>query len=137
MKRNFRLVSSIELQVEGRTFDLHNDYDITSWLMSSEQGSAEIGFSPWSGAGGGARPSLRMNFSGLSALEAGSDPDTVVGSDLVEMGFKNPADRDIDWLLTEDEAEEEDHFFLRLSNDSYLRIAAAEVEVVITQGKPN
>ncbi|MDX3774721.1 hypothetical protein QE250_11395, partial [Chromatiaceae bacterium AAb-1] len=44
--------------------------------------------------------------------------------DLEEMGYKNPGDKDVDWLISENKSTEADHLLFRFSNDEFVRIHA-------------
>ena len=69
---------------------------------------------------------VSLAFSGVDYFEIGNEMIRQMDNQIEVIGFKNPDDRDIDWLLDQDQSKEEDHIVFVFSNDGHLRIHSDE-----------
>ena len=119
MLKDFYVGQSNELVKAGRVYDIHNRYD---WVeLVAEKRRVTLRFEPVSEAPP-ETPPVVLTFEDVDALERSSGiPDR--GSLLVlEMGYKNPADQDDTWLMSEAQAGPDAHLFFRFEGDEYLRV---------------
>lgn len=49
--------------------------------------------------------------------------------DISELGYKESGNFDHDWLMSEGQKSETDHFFIRLAGDEFIRIHGGVVEL--------
>ena len=129
MKKDFKIGQSNELDHAGRVFDIHNQYDFSGVEVCPGRFIRLI-FDPNREYGAG-EPALAIVFEKVRFLEFSAGFGTRDVSCVEEMGYKNPTDRDDEWLLDEKQASPNDHFFLRLSEVDYIRVGAdaAHIEV--------
>lgn len=120
MHRNFSVGQANELVLDGRIFDLHNWYDFTSLVIFSEK-RVQLWFTP--------SPEHRDNgdvlvidVQGVGALEITQDVLLGNARDLDEIGYKNPEDGDLDWLIGEHQATSADHLVFRFGPSDYVRV---------------
>ncbi|MCB1034695.1 MAG: hypothetical protein KDD47_12760 [Acidobacteria bacterium] len=125
MRKNFKVGQGDELICGGKVFDLHNKYDV-SLLAVEADGDLQLRFVPNSVHGLGGK-ALALAFTGVDYLEMclgfGGEPASL---DLEEVGYKEPSDRDVSWLQTEDQSDSLDHLFLRFQGEHFLRIHSEE-----------
>jgi hypothetical protein len=123
MNRNFIVGQGNELVLEGRIFDLHNCYDFSGIAIASTS-CAQLWFKPNPEHSSNISP-LVLEVHGLSVLELSSG--VVLGTvrDLDEVGYKNPGDGDLDWLMSERTATGEDHLVFRFGPSDHIRIHGA------------
>lgn len=135
MVKDFQLVSSVEIVQDDVLIDLHNCYGFSGLHLNLNE--AMIGFLPDPIWGKGQRAVL-ISFSEVRYLEVNIDFSKFShvnpqGLDLNEMGYKSPTDSDDNWLLSEDQANADDHLFFRLEADQYVRIYATRVNLLRAQ----
>ncbi|HEX8781495.1 MAG TPA: hypothetical protein VF728_10050 [Nocardioides sp.] len=120
MARTFKVGQSNELVSSGKIYDLHGHYDFNGLAVLSG-GRARLWFVPNDEHGVG-RSSVVIEVEGVDYLELTSGVATGKVRDVDEMGYKNPGDRDLDWLLEERASTDGDHFVLRFGPNDFLRI---------------
>lgn len=126
MEKNFKVGQSNELIQGEDLFDLHNCYDFTEIHLEGRK--ASLGFEPNPDHGNNLPP-LIIKFSGLSYFSASLDFCRFVQSDLDEIGYKSANDFDDKWLLSEDQAEKNDHIFFRFIGGQFIRMLASKAEL--------
>ncbi len=131
MRKNFKIDQGNALIQGEKIFDLHNCYNFSRFSVEAKK--AYFSFEPNQTWGKGLPPVLII-FEGLLYLELNLDfcSDTQFNSDefeIDEMGYKSPNDFDYDWLLTERQADKEDHIFFRFFGDHSVRIFASQAKL--------
>jgi len=121
MKKDFEIGQSNEIIKSGKIHDLHNLYDYVGIILRGDNCQLQILFTPNSGYGEGRSP-ISLCFGGIDYLEFSPNFGSKVISGLDEMGYKKPDDFDDEWLLSQEQATNDDHLFLRLDNNSFIRI---------------
>jgi hypothetical protein len=133
MRKNFEIGLSIELVQGGRVYDLHNCYYFSGIVIGSEQ-SVEIAFDP-DRVHGIESPPLIIRFDAVDYLELSPGFGVRDTRDLDEVGYKNPDDRDDEWLQSEFQSDRGDHLFFRVGSDDFIRIHSQRA-CLFTQPKP-
>jgi hypothetical protein len=123
MDRNFSVGQGNELLLEGQVFDLHNCYDFLGIAIASTR-CAQLWFKP--------NPEHTQNVDllvlevrELSVLEVSKGILLGTVRDLDEVGYKNPGDKDLDWLVGERLATGRDHLIFRFGSSDHVRIHGA------------
>ncbi|RFP64384.1 hypothetical protein D0N36_14440 [Hymenobacter lapidiphilus] len=123
MELAYTIEQSIELHTDGRWVDLHNDYDLVSALCEGSR--AYLHFvkrtADWVKA---TDPDhLALVFEQIDYFERSQG--TLLPTGIEEIGFKEPEDPDLDWLMGQLEVPEA-HILFRLYGDEYIRIGAVK-----------
>lgn len=132
MKKNFEIGQSNEVIKSGEIHDLHNLYDYVGIILRGNNRQLQILFTPNSGHCEGKLP-ISLCFEGIDYLEFSPNFGSKVISSLDEMGYKNSDDFDDEWLLSQEQATNDDHLFLRLDNDSFIRIHSEFATLIETK----
>lgn len=131
MDRSFTLRDSVVLQFQELDLDVHNTYV----LDAIEEGRSDCDVlltlkkDPGVWVPSNYPVSFAVCFRGVSYLEHSYPILGEVPAEIDEVGFKNPDDKDYDWLLTEEQSDANDHLVFRFVNDEILRIFADIVEL--------
>jgi hypothetical protein len=120
MARAFKVGQSNELVSAGKVYDVHNQYDFDGFAVLSG-GRAYLWFVPNSEHGAG-MPPVVIKIEGVDFVEVSSGVAMGKVRDVAEMGFKNPGDRDLEWLLGERASTDKDHFVISFGPSDFLRI---------------
>jgi hypothetical protein len=127
MLANFIFDGSVGIKFHEKHYDLHSFFSIDGIIISPAEGKLSINLITLGafrnnvhGVG-----SLRISFSGISYIEFSQGFCQICSDTIEEIGFKNPTDRDDNWLKTFCQSEEQDHLFIRFSNLEFMRIACA------------
>jgi hypothetical protein len=130
MEKNFEIGQSNEVLAGGKVYDLHNLYDLSEVRIGRSR-DVWISFEANAEHGQG-QPRLVLTFAGVDYLEFSPRFGARPVRNVDEMGYKNPDDRQDEWLLTEQQATRADHLFLRLGGGDFIRVhsqrACLEVE---------
>ena len=123
MKMNFSLSDAVAIQAGSEYYDLHNCFDLVGLTVSFTERKVEVqfGFSNRSGCEKIATD-LIISFFDVDYVDFSSGILRNMIRDISELGYKKPDDFDHDWLMSEDQKSETDHFFIRLSGDEYIRV---------------
>lgn len=127
MERNFCVGQANELVLNGRVFDLHNCYDFLGIAVASTR-AAQLWFTP-SPAHTARTEHLVLEVEGLSVLEMTGGVTAGRVRDLDEVGYKNPGDADLEWLVGECGAEREDHLVFRFGPSDHVRVYGERAEL--------
>lgn len=130
MKKNFRVGQSNELICGSDLFEIPNYYILSHLIVTADRG-LEILFVPDSAYKLG-RSTVRLTFEGVLFLEISDGFGTRNCMDVSEFGYKSEGDFDLDWLVGEARSTTDDHFFVRLGGDDFVRVLA-EKAVLTTQ----
>jgi len=65
---------------------------------------------------------LVLDVNGVDRLELSDGVALGAVCDLEEIGFKNPDDNDLDWLVSESHATGEDHLVFSFGSKEYVRV---------------
>ena len=121
MKKDFTIGQSNELLKDGKVYDLHNLYDVSDISLINNKETLEITFRPNTIHGMDYR-TIKLKFIGVEYLEFSLNCKGGFVSDLEEIGYKQPKDRDMAWLQTEEQSTSEDHMFFRLEGGNFIRV---------------
>lgn len=120
MARNFAVGQSNEFLSAGRLYDVHNQYDFLGVAIASS-GHATLWFAPNEEWGQGMPPfAIEVEAVDYFAVSDGVGRGRV--RDVDELGYKRPNDHDLDWLMDEGAATDEDHLVISFGPKDYLRI---------------
>ncbi|MFT4926262.1 MAG: hypothetical protein ACI8WB_002360 [Phenylobacterium sp.] len=124
MKKNYMIDQAIAVHCETLYFDLHNEYDFKQFNFKVDSKTLSLLFEPNIYASNDNKKlgGITMIFSSVDYLEVSHDFVNHVTHSLIEMGYKTPNDKDLDWLITEKNFEADHHVVLRFSNDEYIRL---------------
>lgn len=126
MIRNFKLSDSVTLSLTDTSFDLHNFFDLQSLSYDYQHRTLTLVFIGIDRLlGYPAKASLE--FRGIQKLSSSCGIMNLKEQTLDEMGFKNPDDNDLDWLIEEQMASVADDFVMRFIHDEYLRIHCNQI----------
>lgn len=122
MQKSFVLGQSNEVIKEGKLYDLHNFYLLESLSFQAREGRLKIAFAPLSDMDGPVPP-VSLVFKSVDHLEMSCTFGQTQGAmGLEEMGYKSPGDVDDEWLLREEQSGPNDHLFLRLEKNAFIRV---------------
>lgn len=105
---------------------------LTSWrpgtssiatVSVSTDRSLLIAFEPNAEHGADCQP-LALEFSEVDFLEVSDEIGAKGIRDIDELGYKEPTDRDDEWLMSEEQASSRDHLFIRLIGGHFIRVHA-------------
>ena len=100
--------------------DLYNCFGLHSFYFNRLKSEFSIIFFPlpeWTKR----TKFVQIDFSDLDYFQISDlTYDDLTG--IEEIGYKTPGDEDYDWLLSEEQAQEFDHIFIRLINFGFIRI---------------
>lgn len=126
------VADSIAIQLNGTYYDVHNDYNFIGLMKNDTTKTAVLFFekkmASW--VNSEAPKYLLLFFYGLNFFEL-SIIDVVLPAKLEEIGFKDPTDFDIDWLISNQNEQDNLHIIFRLEGDGFIRIGGEKSECVI------
>jgi hypothetical protein len=129
MNKSFKIGQSNELVKASKIYDLHNLYDFICLVLKTGERRLQLLFEPNQRYGKNQSP-ISINFEEIDYLEFSPNFGARVVQGLDEMGYKNPEDRDDEWLMEEGQATPNDHLFLRMDNGEYIRIHCRNADLV-------
>lgn len=121
MNKSFEIGQSNEVIKADKIYDLHNQYDFIGVVLETKNRRLQILFEPNPEYGKGQLP-IKLNFEEIDYLEFSPNFGTRYISGLDEMGYKNPDDRDDEWLLNEQQATCNNHLFFRMDGGAFIRV---------------
>ena len=121
MKKDFEVGQSNEIIKAGKIYDLHNLYDFVGIVLKTKDRRLQLLFEPNPEYGKDESP-ISLIFEEIDYLEFSPNFGTQVISGLDEMGYKNPKDRDDEWLMDEQQATSNDHLFFRMDGGDFIRV---------------
>jgi hypothetical protein len=122
MEMDFALDQGNAVIRNGLLYDLHNFYDFAGAAIDGKK-LVTMSFVPNRVHGSGAVP-LTIEFSEIDVFELSPGFAVEDVTDIDEMGFKNPNDQDLDWLLDQRQATPTDHLVFRFAGGHFLRVHA-------------
>jgi hypothetical protein len=123
--RNYSIVNSSAVRSEGKVYDLHNFYDFSSLQIDLANKKLMLIFSVANGFVVETNQEVVvLTFGELYYLEFSVDFFVALPCDLAEIGFKKASDFDHDWLNVEPVSNGGDHFFLRFTDDHFIRVGS-------------
>ncbi len=129
MEKDFNVGESNELVCLGETYDVHNLYDFVGVNIGRNR-VLSVSFTPNPEYGKG-MPPLMLKFTAVDYLEFSEGLGTKTIFGIEEFGYKAPGDREDEWLETEKHAKAEDHLFMRLVGDEFIRVHAERATLVV------
>jgi len=128
VERNFRIEQNISLLADDRRYDLHNSFSFEGVKITPHQVLLSFNPDPTWGVG---QPPVILSFSGVKHLSLsdgfGTLPDL---SDLDEVGYKDPADNDLDYIEYEEPSSPACHLMFRFGSDQVIRIWSQSVKLI-------
>lgn len=131
METNFVLNNdSISIQAGDQYFDLHNCFDLSGLAIDFAGRQVTLSFnsnqiSPKDKTGA----TLRLVFSEVDFLSLSSGVAMKMVRDIAELGYKPKNDLDHNWLVSEKNRGLDDHLFIRLAGDEFIRIHGTTAEL--------
>jgi hypothetical protein len=133
MKKTFSIPSSIEIAYEGCNHDLHNCYSFSQLEFYCKGKSLRIHFDADAAYVKNTSPkSIIIQFDMVDYFQISPDFVNQITPDFEELGYKNPDDMDIDWLLQEEESSPDDHLMFAFSGGAYLRVHSQYADITLT-----
>lgn len=129
MKKNFEIGQSNEIIKADEIFDLHNLYDFVGIFLKGDSRQLRILFEP-NLEHATDEPPLSFNFEAIDYLEFSPNFGAKIISGLDELGYKNPKDRNIEWLIDEKHSTPEDHLFFRMDGGDFIRVHCQNINLV-------
>ena len=129
MKKEFLLGQSNEVIKAGKIYDLHNLYDFVGIVLKGRNRQLRILFEPRPDFGENGAP-VSLVFDEIDYLELSLNFSSRVIQNLDEMGYKNPDDQDDEWLLDEQQSTPNDHLFIRLEGNDFIRVHCQHADIV-------
>jgi hypothetical protein len=129
MLKDFVIADAVGIRTKDSYFDLHNGFDLVQIRLSPRSNSVELEFGEATTRATGTENAVILRFLDVDWMEL--SPRAVSAKDVLELGYKEPSDRNHDWLLREDQATSEAHFFLRLAGDEFVRVHARRANAII------
>ena len=138
MRREFKIDNQIAIVGDDYYYDLHNCYDLKGLELDWSKKQVAINFIKVSGEWVKHEDPSRIEilFNGVKYFEVSRDFFLKNSYSLEEIGFKNSEDKDDSWLLSEEQAAADDHLFIRLENDEYIRILSETIEINKVESAP-
>lgn len=138
MDKNFVIDNSVGIEVEGLLYDLHNFYDFKELKVEVIVNAVSLLFSvgaEFEKEQKNKGVAISIKFLDVDYFELSPDFTSRLTQDLEEIGYKNPGDKDIDWLVGEKKSTEADHLLFRFANDEFLRIHAKKAYCSVSKKK--
>lgn len=134
MKMNFSLPDAVAVQSGSEYYDLHNCFDLVGFTVSFTDRKVEVKFGYNDRLGcKKIATDLIISFLDVDYIDVSSGVLRNMIRDISELGYKKPDDFDHDWLMSEGQKSETDHFFIRMAGDEYIRVHG--VSAVLTYEK--
>lgn len=121
MIKNFIISSSVNLKFDGQEPDLHNCYRVQTITHCSQTRTFKIIFSQ-TYPPNAPTTLITLEFSNTAILSVSENIFNLKEPYLEEMGYKNPDDTDLDWLIEQRKSTPDDHLILRFCDDEYIRV---------------
>lgn len=124
---------SVGILTQRKHVDLHNEFGLEHIHFSLQENMVELGFTrTFFGPTALQTTKLLLQFIEVDWIQISPRILSSKG-EVVEIGYKEPSDTNHDWLLTEQQASPEAHFFLRLlGDDEFIRVHARRAKAIAT-----
>lgn len=130
MKRNFLIRDAIIIDSSYICADVHNDFDLRGINIYLGNERVLFIFERNIDSGVSAGPAnFILDVTGVTFLSMVTGALGFASVDVVEIGYKNPDDFDHDWLVPESKAKNDDHLFIRLVGDNFIRVHGSRASV--------
>src|SRR5689334_9769772 len=129
MSKNFKIYGGVILESQNFSFDIHNDFDLKGLSINLFDKELNILFerfeSDW--INGDLPIKFELEFKNFKTFNISKN--FFSSSDLTvdQIGYKEKDDTNMDWLIEEENFQEGFDYVIRLMNDEFLRINAANV----------
>lgn len=121
MQKSYVVDQNNALVQNGVIYDLHNTYDLIGLFVDTPACNLTIFLKPTPKYGIGLK-ALALKFQDLDYFEFGPLVGNGKIAGIEEIGYKSPSDRDDEWLMTEAQANNNDHIFFRLDGGDFVRV---------------
>ena len=123
--------NAVDILAHGKRVDLHNDSNLTEIRFRPMESGVEFEFTEWTETNSEPRIVLVLQFFEVDWIQI--SPGILIDGkgDIAELGYKEPADFDYDWLLKERDASSEAHLFIRFERDQFIRLHARRATAIL------
>ncbi len=124
MDKNFFIDNAVAIGVEDHLCDLHNFYDFKELKIDACVKAVSLLFvlNVQVEKDKTMQKEVSIKFRGVEYFELSPNFVHKLTCNLEEIGYKNPGDMDVDWLIDENKSEKSDHLFFRFDSDEFIRI---------------
>lgn len=127
MIKNFSIVSTVEVSCDGKTYDLHSDYEATKFEHDLLDNSLVLS---WRATREGMPQMLSIRFGKLETLVLrGTDVEMPRSEDghLSFIGYSSPEDEGMDSFLLEDMADQDSRIIFNFEGGLVIKVYAEAV----------
>jgi hypothetical protein len=130
MKKNFWVENQTQLAVKNQSFNICDDFDYQNF--EQKQNNLLINFKRSTGdwIDEGLPVNIKLLFTNVSYFEVSGQLKTKKVFDLEELGYVQQSVEDIEVLLSEEDAEEQDHLLFWFEEDEFIRVCAEEANLI-------
>ena len=123
MTTPFRVNDSISISVGEKYYDLHNFFDFCGMETNEKGTMLTLLFlrNPKFAEQVPGNKGIRLIFRDVTCVEKSPGVEKGNIKNLDEIGFKNPTDKNLDWLVESIKSAPEDHIVFRFEGDEYIR----------------
>ena len=130
MKKNFIVDQGVYIKIKNNCYDLHNNYDFISCKFEPFKSIIYLTWlkldTKW---GNLSDPSkIVIVFHNILSFSMSNAFMTEKVTTIQEIGYKDPDDKDLDWLNGEEYFNPNSQIIFRFENDEFIRVGAGVVE---------
>ncbi len=129
MNKNFKLGQSNEIIKSDKVYDLHNLYRFKELFLKAQDWQLTLLFEPILEYRE-KQPPVSLIFTKIDYLEFSPGFGCKPISGLDEVGYKSPEDRDDIWLMSEEQATNNDHLYFRMDGGEFIRLHCQNADLV-------
>jgi hypothetical protein len=130
MLKDFVIADAVGIRTQDKYIDLHNEFDLVQIRLGLQERTVELEFSA-TGSSAAKKPgTILLQFIEVDWIQISPRVLLISNREVLELGYKEASDSDHDWLMREEQASPDAHFFLRLSEDEFVRLHARRAKVV-------
>jgi hypothetical protein len=122
---------SVGIRAQGNYVDLHNEFDLAEIRLNPRKSCVELEFVRSFSGPTKSLARLLLQFHEVDWIQISPGALSCDG-EVLELGYKEPSDKNHDWLLHEKQASPDAHLFLRLSKDEFVRVHARKATAALS-----
>lgn len=131
MIKNFTVAQGVEICAESKVVDIHNCYAFTKIEFEIIGRNLVLTFLRNDyGVKSGSPTNVLLRFNEVQVFAVSEAFGSSTTTEVEEIGYKPPDDRNLDWLVPEDRRTDKDHIVIRLANDEFIRVFAREAVAI-------
>ncbi|MCR9139466.1 MAG: hypothetical protein NXI27_25925 [Alphaproteobacteria bacterium] len=132
--KNFIIDGSVRLSIDGgEKRDIHNTFDFSQIRFDFQKMEACFVMTPYKQEHSDV---IEISFINVSYFQFTENPFRQNCDAIDEVGYKRVGDHDLDWIMSESDYKDGDHFVLRLINGANLRIGAEKMIGKVHEATP-